>query len=78
MALVRLFARGFLIVALVAWNTRHIAALEYASAFLTGVGISYVWWDNSRNAAHSEIPGARWAYALGAGAGTLFGMWLGR
>jgi len=76
--LVRLFVRGFLIVALVALNTRHIAALDYSRAFLTGCAISFVWWGNSKSAAHVEVRGARWAYALGAGAGTLFGMWLGR
>ena len=78
MTLLRVAARGFLIVALVSWNTRHIAALAYGPSFLTGCAISLVWWGNSHTAAHAKVPGARWAYALGAGIGTLFGMWLGR
>lgn len=73
-----IFFRGFLIVALVAWNVRHVAALEYGKAFLTGCCISAVWWTNARASAHSQVPAGRWIYALGAGCGTLFGMWLGR
>lgn len=72
------FGRGLLIVALVAWNTRHIAALDYSAALLTGTAVSAVWWTNSKQAAVSIVPGARWAYAVGAGIGTLIGMWLGR
>ena len=53
--LVRLFGRGFLIVALVALNTRHIAALDYGQAFLTGCAISFVWWGNSRHAAQLTV-----------------------
>lgn len=73
-----IFLRGFVIVTCVAWNTRHVAALEYGAAFLTGTILSLVWWGNSKTAASSEVRGARFAYALGAGVGTLFGMWLGR
>ena len=75
---VAIFCRGFLIVALVALNVRNVAALEYRSAFLTGCAISLVWWGNARVSAHSDVPAGRWIYALGAGCGTLFGMWLGR
>lgn len=71
------FLRGWLIVTLVAWNVRHVAALEYHAAFLTGTAVSCVWWWNSRTAAHSSVAGAWLAYALGAGVGTLTGMWLG-
>lgn len=74
----RLFMRGFVIVALTAWNVRHIAALQYPWAFAGGFGISFVWWGNSRGAAHSELRWAREVYALGAACGTLLGMWLGR
>lgn len=73
-----IFLRGFLIVALVAWNVRHVAMLEYSNAFLTGCAISFVWWGNARASAHCSVPAGRWIYALGAGCGTLFGMWLGR
>lgn len=72
------FLRGWLIVTLVAWNTRHVATLNYSAAFLTGGVLSLVWWGNSKTAANSTVTGARWAYALGAAAGTLTGMWLGR
>ena len=74
----RIALRGFLLVALVAWNTRNIAAADYGMAFLTGCAISAVWWGNSHTAAHATVPGARWAYAAGAGLGTVAGLWLGR
>jgi hypothetical protein len=75
--LVRLAARGWLIVSLTALNVSQIAAHHYSSAFVVGTAISLVWFGNSRHAAHSDAPGARWAYALGAGLGTLTGMYLG-
>lgn len=78
MAYARLFARGFLIVALTALNVRHISALHYPWAFAGGFGISFVWWGNSRGAAHNELKWAREVYALGVALGTVFGMWLGR
>lgn len=78
MSYVRLFVRGFVIVALVSLNTRHIAALHYPWACAGGFGISFVWFGNSRTAAHSELRWAREAYASGAALGTVFGMWLGR
>lgn len=73
-----LFLRAFVIVTLTAWNVRHIAALQYPWAFAGGFGISFVWFGNSRQAAHSELRHARETYAAGAAFGTLFGMWLGR
>jgi hypothetical protein len=75
---VRLFLRGFVIVTLTAWNVRHIAALQYPWAFAGGFGISFVWWGNSRGAAHSALRWSREVYAVGAALGTVFGMWLGR
>lgn len=71
----RLFARGFLQVALVAANTRQIAAGHYSGAFVVGGLISLVWWFNSSK----NRPDGAWAgpcYALGAAAGTVFGMWV--
>lgn len=73
-----LFLRGFLIVALTAANVRQIAAQRYGSAFLVGVGISLVWWFNSNTAAHSTLTGAAIVYAIGAGFGTVVGMYLTR
>jgi len=72
-----LFAKAFTQVALVAWNVRNIAHGEFGWAFVTGAAISWVWWANSRSAAHDEKPYSRHAYALGAGLGTVFGMWVG-
>ena len=74
---VALFWRAFLQVALVAFNVRNVAAGEYVMAFISGTLLSYVWWANSRSAARDDHPWARSAYALGAGAGTAFGMWIG-
>lgn len=73
----RLFGRGWLIVSLTAANVKQIASGHYGPAFVVGCSISAVWWFNSRNAARSDAPGAWIAYALGAGLGTLTGMWLG-
>jgi hypothetical protein len=78
MSLLRLAARGWLIVTLTALNVTQIAAGRYVAAFLVGMAISGVWWFNSRNAAHSEATGAWFAYAFGAGLGTVTGMWLGK
>jgi uncharacterized membrane protein YoaK (UPF0700 family) len=73
----RVFLRGFLLVALVSLNTRQIAGGHYGGAFLVGGMISAVWWSNS--SAKREDARCVWAaYALGAACGTVLGMWLGR
>jgi len=72
------FGRGFLIVSLTASNVGQIAAHHWGGAFAGGMAISFVWWGNSRGAAHSDLPWARECYALGAGCGTVFGMLLVR
>jgi hypothetical protein len=72
-----IFWRGWLIVTLTAMNVRQIAGGHYLHAFIVGFGISLVWWFNSRNAAKSELVGAGLVYAIGAGLGTLTGMYLG-
>lgn len=74
----RLFVSGFVIVAMTSWNVRHIGALQYGPAAGVAFGISFVWWGNSRGAAHSGLRFAREVYAAGASCGTVFGMWLGR
>lgn len=73
----RLFARGFVIVCLTATNVKQIATGHVLAAFVVGFGISAVWWFNSRSAANSDAPAAWVAYALGAGLGTIAGMWIG-
>lgn len=72
-----LFWRGFLIVTLTAFNVRSISHGAYVAALLGGFGISFVWFGNSRTAAHSDLRWAREVYAFGAALGTIFGMWLG-
>lgn len=74
----RLFLRGVVIVALTSWNVRHIAAMNYPWALVGGFGISFVWWGNSRGAAHSDLRYARETYAAGAAVGTVIGMYLGK
>lgn len=78
MKLLQTFARGFLIVTLTSANVGQIASHHWGGAFIGGTAISMVWWGNSRNASRTECPYAREAYALGAGLGTVFGMWLVR
>lgn len=71
-------AQGFCIVFLTALNVTQIAGGHYGSAFVVGGAISWVWFGNSRTAAHSKAPLARQAYALGAALGTVAGMFVGR
>ena len=78
MSYLRLFLRGFVIVALTALNVRSISRMNYPLALVGGFCISFVWFGNSKTAAHSELRMAREVYAAGAACGTVFGMWLGR
>lgn len=71
-----IFGRGFLIVTLTATNIGQIAGRHWMGAFAGGFGISFVWFMNSRTAAHTDAIGARECYALGAACGTVAGMWL--
>jgi hypothetical protein len=77
MPYVRVFLRGFLIVACVALNTRQIAAGNYPGAFVVGAAISGLWWSNS-SSKREDVPGAWAAYMLGAACGTVTGMWIGK
>lgn len=76
MIIVRTFLRGFVLVALVAMNTRQVAGGRYLGAFLIGGLISAVWWSNS-SAKREQFTGAGAVYAFGAALGTVTGMWLG-
>jgi hypothetical protein len=73
----RTFLRGFLLVALVAANTRQVASGRYLGAFIVGGLISLVWWSNS-SAKREQFTGAGVLYAFGAAVGTVTGMYLGR
>jgi hypothetical protein len=71
--------RGFVIVALVAWNVRHVAKGKYVAAFFTGAAISVCWWLNAGLAAQAQSdPALALAYGVGAGFGTIAGIRLGR
>jgi uncharacterized protein YebE (UPF0316 family) len=74
--LVNLFLRAFVMVSLVAMNTRQIAHGNYRGAFLCGCLISLVWYLNVGKASHDQRWQAVLAYALGAGCGTVCGMWI--
>jgi hypothetical protein len=77
MAYLRVFLRGFVLVTLVAMNTRQVANGRYLGAFLIGGLISLVWWANS-SAQREQFKGAGVVYAFGAACGTVLGMWLGK
>lgn len=77
MSHLRVFGRGLLIVTLTAFNVGSIAHAHYLHAFAGGFAISFVWWKNSKTAAHSELRFGREAYAAGAALGTVLGMYLG-
>lgn len=70
------FLRGFAIVAVTAANVAQIAGRHYGGAFLCGCLISWLWWLNAQGAARGELAGLREAYALGAGCGTVAGIYL--
>ena len=72
-----LFLRGFTIVCLTAMNVRFISRGAYAWAFLTGFGISAVWWLNTGKASHDQRAVSLLAYATGAATGTVVGAWIG-
>ena len=72
----RIFGRGFLIVFLTAMNVGQIAGQHYLGAWCGGVAISFVWWTNSHSAAHLTARWSREAYALGAGCGTVAGIFI--
>lgn len=71
------FLQAYAIVFLTALNVRNIVAGRYVLAALTGGAISFLWWQNSKATRPS---GWRYhaAYTVGAGLGTVFGMWVGR
>ena len=72
-----IFGRAALQVALVAWNVVNLSQGHYGLAFVSGAAVSFVWWTNARTSALSDAPYGRYAYALGAGVGTVAGMGVG-
>lgn len=76
--LLRIWWRAFSIVTMTALNVVQVAQHHYPQAFCTGSLLSYIWWGNAQTAARSDNSAAQWAYALGAGMGTITGMFLGQ
>lgn len=77
-SLTHTFLGAYLQVVLVAANTVQIANARYAMAFVTGSLLSLVWTLNTHRAARIETWPGRFVYALGAGLGTVSGLWAGR
>ena len=69
-----LFWRGLVIVGLTSANVAFIARAMPDAAFLTSVGISWVWWGNTQAVRARTCPGAAGWYSLGAGCGTVVAM----
>lgn len=77
MLLFKVYWRAFLIVTCTALNVTQVSQHHFISAFFTGGLLSFVWWANTKSAAHTDLRGAQYVYALGAACGTVFGMFLG-
>lgn len=71
---VETFLRAFALVACTAANVRQITLGHYLGGFFFGTVISWFWFRNARGAALDTVPYLRECYALGAGFGTMFGM----
>ena len=75
--LCRVFFQAMGIVTLTALNVVQVSQGRYLHAVVVGCGISALWWANSKA---SRPEGLRFhvAYTVGAGCGTLLGMFIGR
>lgn len=78
MSLAKIWWRAFTIVTCTSLNVFQISNRHYTAAFFTGSLLSYIWWSNAHAASLSDSRANQCAYALGAGCGTLVGMFLGR
>ena len=76
-SLLTVWWKAFSIVTCTSLNVVQIANHNYLAAFFTGGLLSFVWWGNTKAAAHSDDKLAQYAYALGAACGTLIGMTIG-
>lgn len=70
-----LFITGFIQVLCVAMSTYFIANKLYIGTFATGFLISWIWTHNVKKISIST-PGDRYSYALGAGLGSVSGLFL--
>ena len=76
-AYLRLFGRAWLIVFLTAMNVVFLSRGLVLPAFLSGWGISFVWWGNTHRAAFPIKYGGL-CYATGAACGTVSGLFFAR
>ena len=74
----RVFLRGWLMVALVAGNSVQVVGGHYYGAGVIGFLISLLWYYNARNAGRSDLWAGGAVYACGAAMGTITGMALTR
>ena len=75
MTLWRLFGRGFLLVFLVAVQTRLLAGHSWLSLPVCGA-IQFVWWHNTKTSVITPHKAAPYVYAAGAMTGTGLALWL--
>lgn len=75
--LAQVWWRAFSIVTCTALNVVQVSNHNFVAAFFTGGLLSYVWWANTKTAAHHTGKYAQYAYAVGAACGTLSGMAIG-
>ena len=75
--LLGVFLRGWWIVMFVASNVHNVAHVAWVPMFVTGTMVSLNWWLNARAAMRVDHPFGALAYGLGAGVGTVTGVWIG-
>jgi hypothetical protein len=73
----RTFLQAFSIVTMTALNVTMLMAHNYLGVFVTGTLLSGIWWHNSRATRPTGV-GHHICYAIGAGFGSMFGLWIGR
>ena len=78
MILIRLWAKGALLVCLVSLNTRLVSEDRWIASVIVAALISAVWWINAGSASRVDGWPALVAYASGAGCGTAIGLWIAR
>jgi uncharacterized membrane protein YfcA len=71
-----IFFQAYMMMSLTGANVKLISRSQYTVAFFVSVVISLLWWQNSTSAAHTHLALARYVYAVGAGFGTITGMWI--
>jgi len=75
-ALLVTFGRAFAIVTVTAANVVLIAARAWLPMALTGALLSFIWYGNAQAANRHTTRAHQFAYAAGAGLGTVTGAWL--